>query len=134
MLYAKLPLSFLYQNITNLILFMVCRSIRSHASATPDTAVCKQALMFWLRFPSTVLLGQYGYITESIIETWTGLLSASVSPGTTNCALFLSLSFNYWTFCGCANIFFLAAIKHRHYIALSRLKALSAGTLSEALV
>lgn len=39
-------LSFLYQNFTTLILPMVCRSIRSHASVTFEYAVCRQVFMF----------------------------------------------------------------------------------------
>lgn len=97
-------LSFLYQNFTDLILLMVCRSIRSHTSVTPDRAVCKQALIFWLKFPSTVLLGQKGYGPDGNWPTWIGLLSASVSPGSTNCTVKINVfSFGYKTRIGNLN-------------------------------
>lgn len=51
-------LSFRYQNFTDLTLLILWRSIRNHASVTSVVAVCKQFLMFWLKFPSTVLFGQ----------------------------------------------------------------------------
>lgn len=78
-------LSFLYQNLTDLMLFTVCRSKHSHAFVTPNSAICKHAWWFWLTVLSTVLLGQWWYVPKEKI----GLLSACVTPGATNCTVII---------------------------------------------
>lgn len=78
-------LSFLYQNLKDLMLFTVCRSKRSHAFVSPNSAVCKHAWWFWLTFLSTVLLGQWWYVPKEKI----GLLSACVTPGDTTCTVII---------------------------------------------
>lgn len=78
-------LSFLYQNVTHLMLLTVCRSKRSRAFVTPNSAVCKRAWWFWLSFLSAVLLGQWWYVPKEKI----GLLSACVTPGATNCSVII---------------------------------------------
>lgn len=76
-------ISFLYQNLTDLMLRTVCRSKRSRAFVTPNSAVCKPAWWFWLTFLSTVLLGQWWYVPKE--KMW--LLSVCVTPEATNCTV-----------------------------------------------
>lgn len=70
---------------TDLMLLTVCRSKRSRAFVTFNSAVCKHAWWFWLMFPSKVLLGQWWYDPKEKIE----LLLAFVTPGATNCTVII---------------------------------------------
>lgn len=79
-------LSFLLlPELTDLMLLTVCRSKRSRAFVTFNSAVWKHAWWFWLTFPSKVLLGQWWYVPKEKIE----LLLAFVTPGATNCTVII---------------------------------------------
>lgn len=79
----NITLSFLL--VPELMLLTVCRSKRSRAFVTLNSAVCKHAWWFWLTFLSTVLLGQWWYVPKEKI----GLFSACVTPEATNCTVII---------------------------------------------
>lgn len=77
----NITLSFLL--VPELMLLTVCRSKRSRAFVTQNSAICKHAWWFWLTFLSTVFLGQWWHVPKEKV----GLLSACVTPGDTICTV-----------------------------------------------
>ena len=66
-------LSPLYQNLTDFILYISRRSMRSHASLMPcPIAVCEHISIFWLKSPSTA--------NDALCLACVVLLTASVIP------------------------------------------------------
>ena len=92
-------LSPLYQNLTDFILYIFRRSMRSHASLMPcPIAVCEHIWIFWLKSPSTandaLWLACVVLLTASVIPFWTSW-SIPNKKHKTNSVLYADSTINF---------------------------------------